>query len=635
MKTPVVKVPFAAVAAVILAATLPMPNFAAENFVVAKLDGKAPTSTNNLAIVGSRCDKSGACTEIELATGELTIEDPELWVAWGATDGKGDISAFDHKAKLTAVSARSRYKVSVPKGPRYLCFYLSGRRLPGKGDGKAMIETPVVLDKNAKMTVVFRVSDFETGQGVAGSRGGARDRNFALSVGDNCICLDYNDCKSGTIVGRLSVTEGLDTTHWYQAEISASQRKVTDLTTGRTWMNDDSAAASYDFKTPTSCLFFGVGNGSWTSNFKGDIRSFVLETNGTEAVHYEGVVVDGVPVFMELVSGTAAQVKGGSVTFEGTYLTESCSIGPDEFGSGRSIDLVKPVGARSNPTAHRLVFGPSNGQDYLLVQCCGLSPQGSAYQSWGKYRIVDLIPATSNEFACAVPPGWGQDYTLVRYFLIKPAAKANGGIVDTGVLLQSGDTMSVEFNIGTLSVLQTGIAGCRAGTAVTNISVCAASENGSADYAAIRGEYNNGTSGCNLSVDHRATAHWYKMEVSPDHRILTKLDTGTAWTNDVPYADEPFVTTETCLLFFCRSMSENWDKFPGSIAHFSVMRENKKIIDLFPQSDGGKTYFLDLVTGGKFYGKGAELTFERRDEAMGASRTINARRSAGFVLLLK
>ena len=638
MKTPIVKFPFAAVAAAVLAATLPLTNFAAEelSFSITKLGGVAAAQDAKLAIVGATCDANGACTEIKLATGAGLDAGFELWVGWGETDGDGDLDAFDGKQMLMAASARARYAVGIPAGPRYVQFFLIERGLSFRSDGTATIETPVVLDKNAKMTVEFRANDFTAQQGVAGSREGPRDRNFALSVGSNSICLDYNDCKSGTIVGRLSVGEGLMTTHWYRAEISASQRKVTDLTTGKTWTNDDPAAASYDFTTPTKCILFGA-SGYTAGNFKGDIRSFVLETNGTEAVRYEGVYVDGVPVFMELVGGAAAQVRDGTITSTlwttKMCSTETCSVRFDEFGSGRSIVSVEPVGSRSNPTAHRLVFGPSDGQDYLLVQCRGLSPQGSAYQSWGKYQIVDWIPATSNEFVCAVPSGWGRDYTLMRYFLIKPAAKANGGTVDTGVFLQSGDTMAVEFNIGNSGGLNTGVAGYRAGTAVTNISV---SYTASTDVnkSVISGGYNNGTSDCNLSVD-RGTIYWHRMVLSPERRILTKLDTGTTWTNDVPYADEPFVTTETCLLYFCRGMSENWAKFRGSISRFWVTRENKKIIDLFPQSEGGKTYFLDLVTGGRFYGQGAELTFEHRDEALSASRTINARRSSGLVLMLK
>lgn len=364
--------------------------------------------------------------------------------------------------------------------------------------------------------------------------------------------------------------------------------------------------------------------------------------------------VNGVWTFVNTVDNVAAGVKDGTLSGDELSSTETLFAGVDEFGSGRRIVSVRNVMSGDTVTAHRLSFAASDGVDYLLYRCSGNVPKGGDYQAWANCEAVDCIPASSNSYVCAVPGGWGESCSLVRYFLVKSrwAAKSRSSVaetpvdtvtigswVDTKLTLKSGDTMTVDF-CPSARQKAFGIAGCRASGSSKNITLSATMATSGDNALNIYCDYNNGSqSTYQLKSSARADrTKWYRAELSVAARRVSEIGGDWAETNDTAYADSAFETTGTCQLFYAGgSPSVGWSKFLGSIHGFTLVRDGETLADYVPFAEGVYGGFIDKVTHQKIVSADPNypLAMIEVDELVfGASKTVDAHAKSGLVLLV-
>ena len=614
-----------------------------------------------IRIVSSCCSASGACKSVTLGFSRLAAGG-ELWVAWGATDGGGALGDWENSERLKEGlgDPEPDLTVSIPAGAKYVRFFCTVYELDSlRGDGKAYIQTPAWFDtaKGYKATLVFRSEEGFDGSSMAvfGGRSTAFEGNVSVNIGAGTACVDAINNKNSQTTGRLTCT-GLSAEHWYQAEISQNERKLTDLTTGKVVGTENtpiSVAAAAQL-----CLY-DIGKAKSSSHsmrrFTGSIKRLTIEKSGEVKFDYVPRKVNGVWTFVNTVDNVPAEVQDGTLSGDEFRSTETLFAGADEFGSGRRIVSVADVRSKGRVTAHQLSFAASDGIDYLLYRCSGNAPKGADYQAWPNCEAVDYIPASSNSYVCAVPEGWGESCSLVRYFLVKPrwAAKgrswlaetpevsvADGAYVDTKLTLKSGDTMTVDF---CPSVRQKAfaVAGCRAGAASKNITVSATMATDADNALNIYCDYNNGdqTAYQLKSSDRADRTKWYRAELSVAARCVSEIGGDWAETNDTAYADSAFETTGTCQLFYAGgSPSSGWSKFLGAIRSFTLVRDGETLADYVPFAEGVNGGFIDKVTHQRFEsvpGSGYQLGVVEIDELLfGASKTVDAHAKSGLVLLV-
>ena len=634
----------------------------APTFSVRKMSGAAAPQACPLAVIGSSCDKTGRCREIRIRTGDVISGTP-LFVAWGRTDGGDDIDAYDgHQVLVGESELQTCYCVTIPDGLEFVRFFVYDDE-GFRSDGSGYVDTGIRLDQKSKITVVFRPEDYlpSANLGIAGARKEARVKSFSLNYGlDGSITLDYDDSKvKPGLPGRLMVSaDDISKSHWYKAEVSAAARTLTDLDDNVVVSNNtDATAASYEFTTDSSCLLFMVGGQTTAFQpFQGTVKSFVLETNGVEAVRYESVrQEDGVVRLLDRVSGRRVKATDGEVVLAGRFgSTETCWVAPDEFGDGRAIASVEKVIGDGSVAAHRLTFGAGDGHDYLLYQCYGSSPLGLCYWAWRGQRPLGVVTDATNEWTCAIPPNGGKDWTQIRYYLVRivnlsefevsgeselPAdlpgflsVRGGGGYVDTGFALASGDEMSLDVKHPVFGSRTQGMAGSQASVKDANISAYLSSGT-TAKEPRLNLAYANGNPELYCLSTNRASLIWNRLDLSAERRTIRKYGSGAAWTNDVRFADEPFETPGSCLLFTIGGMESGWDRFSGNIGRFSVTRNGRKLADYVPAKGPNGGCFVDLVTMRRVDAAEGSLVCEGTP-IIGASRTITGRTS-GFMLMIK
>ena len=102
------------------------------------------------------------------------------------------------------------------------------------------------------------------------------------------------------------------------------------------------------------------------------------------------------------------------------------------------------------------VFGDSDGATYTLAWGYGPADGGADTNDWAHFETLGQVAAADTSRSVALPAGWGDTFTHLRFFLLEPEIPAGATRIeyieatgtqwiDTGVNLYSNDTVVAEY----------------------------------------------------------------------------------------------------------------------------------------------------------------------------------------------
>lgn len=610
-----------------------------------------------ISIVSSKSAANGECTSVRVAPENTFGFANRLYLAWGAADGGGELSNWEHQ-KMVAENVPAStecLKVAIPAGAAYARVFqvLTPPAVALKGDGNAYVDTGLKTCYTDKMKVVFRVPQGAKGGGIAGSRSGSVDANFVIGADRGIVLADYNSKPTASTnweAYRFQPAYSVDV--WYKGEVSAECRRLTNLQTQSAVENDTFCPDT--FESVKNCRLFDVDaeKAVWTEKFDGEIAWFAITREGRDILLYVPALVDGEYRLVDLVSGEPVEVSGGTLTpVEAQVVddvirsTETFFTGPDERGSGRSVSVVKTIrDGGGKAMAHKLAFGDgADAGPLLLFRVFGRVSQGADITAWDGFEFLRVVQPDDAVCECPLPEGWGSGVSVVRYFLAEDGMAARGdgtAYVDTEFKLKSGDRMSAVI-LNDSRETNGGVCGSRDNATAKNMAVLLAGS------GSVTMDYNNGEyKPYRLDNVPYLLGKWYRAEVSATARTLVDLQTGAEQSNPADASAYTFESTKNCLLFDVNGYA-GLTKFMGKIASFKVERGGALVVDMVACADGnGVGCFFDRarpVAGpngdGFFYSADAKhpLTLESGyiDDFVSSSQTVCATAGQGLALLLK
>lgn len=134
-----------------------------------------------------------------------------------------------------------------------------------------------------------------------------------------------------------------------------------------------------------------------------------------------------------------------------------CALCAMTASAARTVSIVSV-----SDSSVTLAFGATDGVAYTLAWGYGASDGGSATNDWDTFETLGSVAANATTQTVALPSGWGDSVTHLRFFLIESAppatpyakrleyiASAGDAWINTGIKGQVGITAEVDFSCTT------------------------------------------------------------------------------------------------------------------------------------------------------------------------------------------